>query len=311
MTSTIENAGKGEGGKRDYESKLSEGRQRVLAHTVEHALTTGRRTPEDFMRHFPPASIMQGLRDQPQLRANILVIATGLRGKIALKKSAESCGSDLQLALEEGETDAETVVQLIDPDDRVRYLDQRALWSFVTEGKFWEADRDKDKKRHQAAADHIAYIVDRALKDKLVSHRDVVDGIGIGKLAELLPRSELEKILAAALKSGRDNKPYTDSTLLGATPIATLVNYIPLTHIWDQVIVPRIAEAQGFVSNKAAPSTPAPAPTPAKAQSADDSVILIEGPSGTPASASSSSLDLDVDDVLGGLDSAPSKKKKS
>src|SRR5688572_14890176 len=82
-----------------FESKLTEGKQRFLSHVVVHALGHGRRTPEDFLRFFPPAAVMHGLRDQPQLRANILVISTGVRGKIALKKSAESCGNDLQIAL--------------------------------------------------------------------------------------------------------------------------------------------------------------------------------------------------------------------
>src|SRR5258706_14739404 len=136
-TTQTEAPKKGDNTKREpgaFESKLSEGRQRFLAHAIEHGLSHGRRTPEDFIRHFPPAAIMHGLRDQPQLRSNILVIATGVRAKIALTKPAESCGIDLQIAREEGEADAETVVQLFDPDDRVRYLDGIALWGFVTEG---------------------------------------------------------------------------------------------------------------------------------------------------------------------------------
>jgi hypothetical protein len=291
-----------------FESKLSEGRQRFLAHAIEQGLLRGRRTPEDFIRHFPPAAIMKGLSDQPQLRANILVIATGVRSKIALKKSAESCGLDLQIALDEGETDAETIVTLLDPDDRVRYLETRALWAYVTEGAFWQVD-SKDKTRHAVAAEHIAYLVDRALKDRLITHHDVVEGITVGKLAEFLPRSELEKILTAALKAGNSNKPYADASLLSATPMSTIVQHVPLKWIWDQVIVPRIAQAHALASKEGSASVPPPAikesvPPPKNKFEAgpleleDSSEIMIDG----GLDPSSGELDLDVDAVLGEID---------
>src|SRR5690606_26819505 len=72
-------------------SQLSKGRDRFLAHVIEHGFDVGRRTPEDFVRHFPPTLIMEGLKDQPQLRADILVQATGVKEKVAIKKSWESC----------------------------------------------------------------------------------------------------------------------------------------------------------------------------------------------------------------------------
>ena len=58
---------------RAFTSKLGHGRERFLAHVVDYALRCGRRSPEDFIRRFPPAAIMAGLRDRPSLRANILV----------------------------------------------------------------------------------------------------------------------------------------------------------------------------------------------------------------------------------------------
>jgi hypothetical protein len=44
--------------------------------------------------------IMMGLAERPDLRANILVPTTGVRAKIASKKSAEAAGADLQIALD-------------------------------------------------------------------------------------------------------------------------------------------------------------------------------------------------------------------
>ncbi len=162
---------------REFESHLDEGWKRFVAHVVEHGFDVGERTPEDFIRHFPPAAIMNGLKDEAQLRANILVICTGIRQKIALKKSAESCGQDLQIALDEDEADAETIVTLFDPDDRVRYMDKEALWAYVTETKFWEYTRDKSASRHRRAANHMAFMIDRALEDELIDHQEVVEGI--------------------------------------------------------------------------------------------------------------------------------------
>ena len=34
-------------------SNLSKGRERFLAHVIEHGFEVGRRSPEDFVRHFP------------------------------------------------------------------------------------------------------------------------------------------------------------------------------------------------------------------------------------------------------------------
>ena len=176
-----------------FRSKLQDGPQRFLAYAIEHGLKSGRRSARDFVRHFPPATIMEGLEDEPQLRANILVASTGVRLKVALKKSAASCGSDLQIALEEQETNAETVVRLFEPDDRVRFLDNRALWSFVTEGNFWQVEARKDAKTHALAVAHISYLIDRAMEDQLLTHRDVVRGITVASMVELLPRSEMPR----------------------------------------------------------------------------------------------------------------------
>lgn len=300
-------------GSETFESRLGEGPQRFLAHAVENALHVTRRTPDDFIRHFPPAAIMQGLRDQPQLRANILVIATGVRGKIALKKSAESCGNDLQISLDEGETDAETVVQLFDSDDRVRYLEGRALWNFVTEGSFWQVEREKDKARHAIAAQHIAFMLDRALKDKLLTHRDIVEGITVAKLAELLPRPELAKIISAALDLGHAQKAYLEPNLLSATPASVLVQHIPLAWIWDQVVVPKITEVLGFRAKEApavappkaaevsippkaepkaeAPKVEAPKPPPPEPKAAEEEAA-------EEAPVEEENMDLEIEDIL-------------
>src|SRR5215510_3256651 len=111
-----------------FSSRLRQGRQRFLAHVMEHSLHIGRRSTDDFIRHFPPEAIMKGLESQPNLRANILAHTTGIKHKIATKKSWQSAADDLRIALEEKETDAAAVISAFEPDDRVRYLEDKKLW---------------------------------------------------------------------------------------------------------------------------------------------------------------------------------------
>ena len=230
---------------RPFASELTHERERFLAHVIDHALRCGRRTPEDFIRHFPPAAIMAGLRARASLRATILVTTTGIKARIAAKKSAESAGEDLQIALDEGETDPSTVVSLFEPDDRVRYLSDKALWQFLVEGEFWDV-QPSDAQASKRATEHVAFMLDRALQDELITHRDIIDGISVHRIAELLPRSELEKIITAALSAGQEKKPFSEAGLVDAVGSQTLLEHVPLQEIWNSMIVPKIAQAHDF-----------------------------------------------------------------
>lgn len=274
----------GDQSERQYKSKLEKGRDRFLAHAIEHALETGRRSPEDFIRHFPPDVIMQGLADKPALRAAILVLTTGLKQKIAEKKSWESAAEDLQIALSEGETDAHSVVAVIDPDDRVRYLDAKRIWQFLTEGDFWNAPAT-DRQAHELAKDNIAYMIERALQDRLVTHRDVVEGISVAELAKRLPKAELGKLIEAALGKARSNAAFTEVDLLKEMPTSVLVEYIPLNHLWSAVIEPKIAQPHNYLE-----AAPEPPPAPVIETTADEigAMTLVEpGPEGEVASPAS------------------------
>ncbi|HTV20783.1 MAG TPA: hypothetical protein VMG12_18995 [Polyangiaceae bacterium] len=232
-------------------SQLSKGRERFLAHVIEHGFEVGRRSPEDFVRHFPPTIIMEGLKDNAKLRADILVQATGVKEKVAIKKSWESCADDLQIALDENETNATAVMKIFQLDDRVRYLDHKALWSYVTEGEFWKISPSRQKE-YAAAKSHMAFMLQRALEDKLVSHQDIVEGITVEELASRLPKSELGKIIKGALECGKRNAPFTETDLLGSMPPDVLVNYMPLFQVWDAIIDPKIAIEHGYTNKKKA-----------------------------------------------------------
>lgn len=271
-----------------FESKLPEGRQRFLAHAIDHAFAVGRRTAEDFLRHFPPAAIMSGLEGEPERRAQILVVCTGVRQKIASKKSAESCAEDLQIALDEEETDAATVLTLLDPDDRVRYLDAPALWAFLTEGEPW---RDESA----TAREHVARLIDHALAEGLVTHREMVEAVSVGALTEQLPREALGLVLAAALAQARDGAPFDEEKLLAVVPPATLAAHVPLTDLWDRVVVSKVALRHGFTGGGTAPAPAPPEPRPKAKKKGKD----LPAPAPEPAPTPAADLDLPIDDLLG------------
>jgi hypothetical protein len=235
-----------------FVSKLTDGRQRFLSFVIQHAFSSGRRSPEDFIRHFTPSVIMEGLKNQPRLRAQILVMATGMKEKIALKKSVPSASEDLQIALSEGETTAEAVLGQFEADDRVRFLEPQRLWAFLIEGEFWNVAANK-KDEFERCKDHVAFMLDRALSDKLISHRDVVEGITVGELVMRLPKGELHKIIEGALENSHKNTPFTESDLLGTVPMATLLKYVPLPHLWSSVIETKVAAVHGYAPSAKKP----------------------------------------------------------
>ncbi len=231
--------------KREFSSRLKSGRERYLAHAIEHTFEVGRRTPEDFIRHFPPEVIMEGLAHHPRLRANILVETTGLKQKIAMRKTWQSSAEDLQIALDEAETDASVIIGVFSPDDRVRYLDAKKIWQFLIEGEFWAAPTT-DFEQYRLAKEHLAFLMERALVDELVSHQDMVEGITVAEMAKHLPKEELGKLIEGALNKAKAKAPFTEVDLLAEMPPFVLVEYIPLPHIWSTVIETKVAEQHGY-----------------------------------------------------------------
>src|ERR1700741_3903568 len=69
-----------------FKSSLPTGAERFIATLVVRALDDNWRTPEDFMRHFPPQLLMQSLSSADSLRAALLIHAAGVHERIARKK---------------------------------------------------------------------------------------------------------------------------------------------------------------------------------------------------------------------------------
>ena len=263
-----------------YASSLSSGPERFLSEALEHALASGRRTPADFLRRFPPRIIMMALDAEPTLRSQLLTVLVGLRERTALRTPAEDAARMLEVALEEGDCDAEAVLRVFEPVDRVRFLDGRELWGFVTEGEFWKVSRSKDALGHRLAQASVAYLLERALAHGLITCADLFDGVSVDVLCEKLPRGELAKALARALAVGREGQPFTDRDLYSAVPASVIVEYVALPQVVDGVLVP-MARRAGFLEAK--PREPSGAElTPDEVIDLSDSVVVDAPAPATP-----------------------------
>lgn len=227
---------------KSFISSLGAGREAFHSEITEYSLKIGERSPEDFVRHFSSAHVMQALTTRPMERARIVSQATGVHERVAQKMSPEASGEALQIALDERVTTPADVVRLFQPDDRQRYLERRALWQFNVEGEPWKVTASSKASFERAKA-YVAYILDRALANLLVSHEELVAAITVEKLAALLPREELGTIIANAL---RQSEKFSEEHLLGAVPPRTLVDHVPLDYVWNRVIVPLVAERHEY-----------------------------------------------------------------
>lgn len=232
--------------RREFQSRLESAAQRFLAHAVEHGLASGLRKPEEFLRHFSPVTLMRALAREPDRRARILEAAVGLPPAIGLKKSPESSGEDLQIAIDEAIVEPGAIVDLFEPDDRVAFLNNQLLWGYVTEPGSWSSEtRDPDTLRKLRA--HTAYLIRRAVDDGLLTPRDVVIAISVPTIVDRLPREETAMLLERALEDGRQGQPFTDATVLELVSIETLVTHLPLATLWEWVIGAKIGRAHGLL----------------------------------------------------------------
>lgn len=228
-----------------FESSLDLPIQRYLAHAVEHGLVVGLRSPEDFLRHFSPVTIMRALESQPDLRAKILQETTGISAVIAKRKSPENGGEDLRIAIDEGLTDAKRVVALLDPDERIRVLDNQMVWAYVVEPGSWTT-KTRDPATLRKLRSHTAYLVRRAMDDKLLSARDVVTAISVPTLVDRLPREDVANVLERALEDGRQDTPFMDESFFEVVPLDSVVTHVPLATLWNWVLGAKIGRVYGL-----------------------------------------------------------------
>ncbi|MCX4245037.1 hypothetical protein [Paraliomyxa miuraensis] len=270
----------------ELQSRLPPGWPRFLAAVVEHSLRIGLRRPRDFLRSFPPRSIMRALANDPERRGRLLEATTGVRQRIAIRKSLDSAAEDLQIALDERITDAAAVVSLLTPDDRVRLFDRKQLWGFVVEPGYGSGAAEHGE-RIPAIREHTSFVIEQALFEGLISPRDIISAISVPTLVERLPRAELATLLERMLEDGRAGVAFTDDLLFQMVPMSTIVTHVPMATLWDWVITAKIAAPLGLV------------PDPMDFSSKDDALFdeLAAAPSEADDEARDVTVIIDGDEV--------------
>ena len=220
--------------------------RRFLAQLMEYCLREGWRTPDDFVKHFPAPTIMAALKSAPDLRVAILAAATGTYEQILRRKSPALAAEDLSLALDEGTTSSLQLLAAFSPEDRVRYLDARKIWDFLAEDQFWRFDSDATDEQRQGAAERMSFTLTLAVQERLLTLRDILDGVTYEAVADSLSPHELRSVVRHALIKGRDGIGLSEKVLLEVLPLDKLVRAVPLEHIWNEVVLRRLAIPNGL-----------------------------------------------------------------
>lgn len=272
-----------------YSSKLKTARERFLVQVMVHALETGWRTADDFLRHFPPKAIIESLAENTELRARLLVKAAKVHEKLAAKKSVASGAEDLTIALEEGLCEPQEVLEVYDPDARVRHLDTKKIWTFVTEGDFWS--KQPSDPTYDRALSRMVFTIDAALKQELITLQDLGDGLSFEEIAKRLPEQRLRDLVLHALKSGREGAALDEKSLLEIVPLAELLSHMSLDQIWPSIVLVRVAGPQSLaddVKGVVAPQQPKKQPaskSSTKASAAASAAAPAPAPAPKPAAA--------------------------
>ncbi|MET0412463.1 MAG: hypothetical protein ABW217_14270, partial [Polyangiaceae bacterium] len=125
--------------------------------------------------------------------------------------------------------------------DRIRYLDTQRLWDFLIEDQFWRMGDEINPGLLESSAARMAFTLSTALKEKLLTLRDVLEAITYESVADSLGPEELRSVVRYALIKGRDNIALNEKTLLEVLPLEKLLATVPLEHTWNEVVIKRLA----------------------------------------------------------------------
>ncbi len=255
--------------KPEFPSSLEKPAERFLSKVLQHSMAEKWRTPDDFLRHFPPSALMKALAKADSLRSSILVEAVNVHVKLAKKKSIESATEDLELALQEGVTTPDDLMKLLPADEQVRYLGAADLWKFAFEEPFWKLKNGNGAERERCIA-RMSFLLECGLQQKLLTLQKIADGMTFELISRHLPAELLRQVVVHALTEARKSRPLNETSLLEVVPLAKLTALVPLQNTWDGVVIERLAAECGFVERgaKGAEVSAVPSETPKSAPSA-------------------------------------------
>ncbi len=239
-----------------FDSQHTTGRERYLAQVMEYVLAESWANGEDFLRHFPPRKLITILKEQDDLRVELLVKAAKVHEKLAAKKSIESAAEDLELAVSEGICEPGEVLEAFKPDDRITHLEATELWKFANEGEFYSVGAiDTEYERVLA---RIVFMIEQALDQRLITLEDIGDALTFDEIASLMPIERLQDVVRHALKQGRTGDPLTEESLLSLVPLPELLGFFDLEQVYKRVILTKIAGPQNYIGGDEVPKADKP-----------------------------------------------------
>ena len=229
-------------------SSAGSARARFLGEALERTLDEGWRNAVDFVRHFPPSSVMKRLDRHPAVRATYLRLLVGIPERTALRTPTDDAGRLLQSAVDAGDTDAESYVNLFHRTATSNYLDPATIWSFMIDAELLEVAWQPAAARHGVAQRHVARLLDVGLAHAMIEPMAAVEGISVEIIAETLPTERWVALLRRMLEQGRDGRPFVDADLLASVPSRVLVEHMPLPYVLEGVLIP-MSRAVGLVTS--------------------------------------------------------------
>ena len=220
-------------------SALESAEARFLSICLSYSLDAGWLTPADLCEEFPPEFLMMALEQAPELRARLLVDATGVHERVALRKSTGAAAEDLRLALDEGLCDADRVLEIVLVDDWVRLLDQRRLWTILIRDEFWLDNGERAQQR-------MSQMLTTAMEQRLLELSVLLRAASPERLASDMPRELVEEVMVRALQAGLEGQLFDAEAFAQLIPLDAWLQYIPLSHFWESVVVDVVVPRAGL-----------------------------------------------------------------
>lgn len=222
--------------------------RRFLVTLLEYAFADGWRTPDDFLRHFPASVLLRSLKNATDLRVALLGAATGLHEEILRRKKPALAAEDLHLALEEGMTNSAAIMEAFSAEDRVRYLDPHEIWAFLAGDEFWQQEATASAELIESCAGRMAFTINSAITERLITPRDIIDGLTYEGLASFLSPRDLRTVVSQALAKGRDGVGLSEKVFFEILSLERLCRVVPLETLWSDVVLRCIVIPSGLTT---------------------------------------------------------------
>lgn len=224
-----------------FASKLDGPLKPVLAEMLYAVLYCGARTPGDFMEIFSPRTILESLYgSEPQeLRTRIVSTCTGLRPKLTASLTAELQITLVEGAFETSTTNADELLEALQPDDCVRYLPLPRLWTFTMGTEPWKGG--------EHSRELMVTLISSGVRHELLDPKLILEPVIPPDAA--VPSSFGTDVLWGALRKALGSPRFGFRELLDGVTIPQLVAHSDLEKLWKCSIYSQINRQFGDIAN--------------------------------------------------------------